>query len=372
MQRQPARGRWPRPLRYLHHYTIVSFVLLVASGVSLYLPAIHRFMIPYIPLVYRLHIFLGLIFAMSLLVPLVRVLPKGRRLSKWDWVVPVLFGTPIVITGLLLWWVSAFPASVRSRAFAWHGWLTACLGTWILVHAFLKLSGIRPKSRRLYPRVDWERRRFLRTMATGALGALVVTTFDPAAWFRALQRGGRPQAQTPAGVQVFPAYYTVVDGYPAIDAATYRLQVDGDVARPVALTYEELRRLPAVHETQNFQCVTGWSVPNVRWTGVHLSQLVQLVKPGSNVRYVHFYSGDGVYTECLRLSEALDPTVLLAYEMDGSPLLREQGFPLRLVVPKMYGYKSIKWVVRVSFAADPITGYWEHFGYPAEAYFGAR
>ncbi|WP_304459670.1 molybdopterin-dependent oxidoreductase, partial [Alicyclobacillus sendaiensis] len=303
-------------------------------------------------------------------------LPKGRRLSKWDWTLPILFGAPIVVTGVMLWWVQVFPSSMRSRAFHWHGWLTAVLGTWILIHAFLKVSGIRPKSRLLYERVDWERRRFLVSLATGALGALFVTSVDPAAWLRALRGpskvGPASPINAPQGVQIFPAYYTVVNGYPEIDATSYRLVVDGDVEHPRSFTYAELKSLAAVHETQNFQCVTGWSVPNVRWKGVHLSQLAMWVKPRSNVQYVHFYSGDGVYTECLRLQEAFDPTVLLAYEMDGAPLLREQGFPLRLVVPKMYGYKSIKWVVRVSFSATPITGYWEHFGYPSEAYFGSR
>jgi len=370
----PSKARrWPRPLRYLHHYTIVSFALLVASGLALYLPFVHRFMIPYIPFVYRLHILLGLVFAVTLFVPFIRVLPKGRRLSKWDWTLPILLGSPIVVTGIMLWWVTVFPSGMRSRAFAWHGWLTACLGTWILIHAFLKVTGIRPRSRLLYERVDWERRRFLASLATGALGALVLTAVDPAAWLRSLRSASKAGSTgPPPGVQTFPAYYTVVNGYPEIDAAAYRLVVDGDVERPLSLTYAELRALPAVHETQNFQCVTGWSVPNVRWKGVHLSQLAMLAKPRSGVRYVHFYSGDGVYTECLRLSEAFDPTVLLAYEMDGAPLLREQGYPLRLVVPKMYGYKSIKWVVRVSFSAEPITGYWEHFGYPTEAYFGSR
>lgn len=84
--------------------------------------------------------------------------------------------------------------------------------------------------------------------------------------------------------------------------------------------------------------------------------------------YVNFYSFDGVYTESLKLSEALDPSVLLAYEMDGQPLEQAQGAPLRLIVPKMYGYKSIKWLNRVEFSDTPITGYWEHYGYPAEAY----
>jgi DMSO/TMAO reductase YedYZ molybdopterin-dependent catalytic subunit len=113
-----------------------------------------------------------------------------------------------------------------------------------------------------------------------------------------------------------------------------------------------------------------FSVPNVQWKGVHLKSLIHLVKPSPQASYVHFYLFDGVYTESLSLSEALHPTVMLAYQLNGKPLSTKQGFPLRLVVPTMYGYKSIKWVNRVEFSDKPLVGYWEARGYSTEAYLG--
>ncbi|GEO26038.1 hypothetical protein AAC03nite_18230 [Alicyclobacillus acidoterrestris] len=366
-------GKWPRWLVGLHHYTIGSFILLVLTGVALYLPIVHTALIRYLPIIYDVHILLGLIFAITLIVPFLRILPAGRRIWRFDWVMPLLVGAPIVITGIMLWGVTLFPTTARSRAFTWHGWLTILLGAWILVHAFYKALGIRPKANGVAGRIDPDRRMFLRWTGAGVLGAVAVTFIDPGSLLSRLlpQPSGGVGRQTLAskGIQRFGAYYTVISGYPKMNLADYRLQVTGDVANPMTLKWADVQAIPQYSETKDFHCVTGWSVPNVRWQGIHISQLMKLVKPHEDVKYVNFYSFDGQYSESLKLSEALDSTVLLAYHMDGQPLLQEQGYPLRLVVPKMYGYKSIKWLNRVEFSAQPITGYWEHYGYPNEAYF---
>ncbi|EPZ47513.1 molybdopterin-dependent oxidoreductase [Alicyclobacillus acidoterrestris] len=366
-------GKWPRWLVGLHHYTIGSFILLVLTGVALYLPIVHTALIRYLPIIYDVHILLGLIFAITLIVPFLRILPAGRRIWRFDWVMPLLVGAPIVITGIMLWGVTLFPTTARSRAFTWHGWLTILLGAWILVHAFYKALGIRPKANGVAGRIDPDRRMFLRWTGAGVLGAVAVTVIDPGSLLSRLlpQQSGGVGRQTLAskGIQRFGAYYTVVSGYPKMSLADYRLQVTGDVANPMTLKWADVQAIPKYNETKDFHCVTGWSVPNVKWQGIHISQLMKLVKPREDVKYVNFYSFDGQYSESLKLSEALDSTVLLAYHMDGQPLLQEQGYPLRLVVPKMYGYKSIKWLNRVEFSAQPITGYWEHYGYPNEAYF---
>ena len=204
---------------------------------------------------------------------------------------------------------------------------------------------------------------------------MVLTLIDPlpalSRWFQArgASSGGGDKLVGTAGEAPFAAYYTVTGDYPQVQLSTYQLRVEGAVAHPLTLSWRELQAVPRYHETANFQCVTGWSVPNVRWNGVHISELVKRVKPQESVKFVHFYSFDGAYSECLQLSEALDPTVLLADSLDGQPLPVPQGHPLRLVVPKMYGYKSIKWVNRIEFSATPITGYWEERGYSTEAYF---
>jgi DMSO/TMAO reductase YedYZ molybdopterin-dependent catalytic subunit len=161
----------------------------------------------------------------------------------------------------------------------------------------------------------------------------------------------------------------VTNSYPKVTLDNYWLQVDGLVAAPQAITFEKLTSLPVTQQTKDFQCVTGWAVANVGWEGIHLRELVSMVNPSPEADFVNFYSADGAYTESLTLQEAMDDDVLLAFKMDGLPLRVEQGYPLRLVVPRMYGYKSIKWVNRVEFAATGVQGYWEQRGYPTEATF---
>ncbi|MCF8568444.1 molybdopterin-dependent oxidoreductase [Alicyclobacillus tolerans] len=363
-------GKWSPLLQGLHYYTIGSFVLLIATGMALYYPAVHTVLIPYLPLIYKVHILLGLVFGVTLLTPLLRLLPKGKTIWRLDWLIPLVFGGAIVATGLLLWGVTVFPTVWRAPAFAWHGYFTSVLGAWVLIHAFYKVLGLRPRPNGWAGRIDPERRQFIRWLGVGVLGGALWTVLDPAAALRSLLSlgGGVSTAGGGTGSNGFAEYYTVINGFPSTTLDKYRLTVNGQVAKPQTLTWTELQSLPPLSEQENFHCVTGWSVAGVHWEGVHISQLASLVEPESDVQYVHFYSFDGVYTESLRLAEALDPTVLLAYKLNGQPLRKEAGFPVRLVVPKMYGYKSIKWVSRVEFSTHPLTGYWEARGYPSEAF----
>lgn len=368
------RGKWPRILVNLHYYTIVSFILLLITGIALYLPAVHTVLIPVLPLIYKVHILLGLIFAISLLTPFLKLLPKGKNIWRLDWLFPLVFGAALVITGLLLWGVTVFPTTWRSPAFSFHGWFSAILGGYLLIHAFMRVFGLRPNKEGFAGRVSPERRRFMRWLGVGAVGSLFITVFDPFPALSLFFSGGTRGKSSggsggTAATANFPEYYTVVGGFPAMTLTDYRLQVAGQVAAPVTLTWADIAAMPPYKETQDFHCVTGWSVPAVRWKGIHISQLAAKVQPSPTARFVNFYSFDGAYTESMPLSEALDQTVVLAYQLDEQPLPREQGFPMRLVVPKQYGYKSIKWVAKVEFSEQPITGYWEARGYPSEATF---
>ena len=165
--------------------------------------------------------------------------------------------------------------------------------------------------------------------------------------------------------------YTVTDGYPYQNATDYRLAVDGLVDRPLELTLSELQSRPATTLVRSFQCVTGWRVPGVHWTGVLLSDLLDQagVQPGA--RALRFGSFDGVYTESLTLDEARRPDVMVAYQMGGKPLSREHGGPARLYVAPMYGYKSIKWLSHIQVVDRVEPGYWETEGnYDVEAWVG--
>lgn len=164
--------------------------------------------------------------------------------------------------------------------------------------------------------------------------------------------------------------YTVTAGYPAFHPASYRLTIDGMVEKPLTMTIDDILSHAAVVETRFYQCVTGWSVPNTRWMGLRLSALLDQVQPHPDAHALTFYSFDGTYTESLTMDQARQRDVLLAYKLDGKPLSRAQGAPLRLVVPGMYGYKYIKWVNRVELVPKPINGYWEQNGYDRDAYIG--
>lgn len=365
MKKWFPHGKWTKYYVWLHHYSIVSFLVLMVTGLALYIPFFHVRLIRYLFFLYDAHIFFGIVFFLSLFSPIVKKLPKVNRIRKVDWFMPIFFGTAIVLTGFSLWKVNWFPASIREAAFAWHGNLSYLLGIWFILHGFFKATGTQYPQTHVTKKMDSERRQFLRWGVSGlVIGAISMTPFSKLFTTREkVSTDSRP------GIHVFPEYFTVTDNYPKVSLNKYQLKIDGLVTTKKSITLDQLTSLPVTKQIKNFQCVTGWTVTDVEWEGIHIRELVSLVKPTPEASFITFYSADGVYTESLSLKEAMESDVLLAYKMDNQPLRVEQGFPLRLVVPKMYGYKSIKWVNRVEFASTRNQGYWEQRGYPAEATF---
>ena len=162
--------------------------------------------------------------------------------------------------------------------------------------------------------------------------------------------------------------YSVSGNYPLVLPDKYRLEIEGLVDRPMLLGLDELRALPSIEIVKDFQCVTGWRVPNVRWKGVRLSHLLSLAGVQDSAVAVNFDSYDGMDTESLSLSETQIPDVIVAYEMYGDAVTREHGGPVRLVVPQMYGYKSLKWLKAIRVADQQVPGYWEQNGYPVNGW----
>ena len=164
--------------------------------------------------------------------------------------------------------------------------------------------------------------------------------------------------------------YSVTGSLPAMSEADYRLTVDGLVDTPATLTLPDLRALPQTDLVRDFQCVTGWRVPDVPWRGVTLSTLLDHVGVKSNATYLRLYSFDGAYTESLSLDQARRPDVIVAHEMQGKTVTREHGGPVRLYVAPMYGYKSLKWLERIEVTDELDPGYWEELGYDIDAWVG--
>lgn len=165
-------------------------------------------------------------------------------------------------------------------------------------------------------------------------------------------------------------FYSVTGGQPSRSAADYRLQVAGLVQRPATLTLADLAALRQTAMTRDFQCVTGWRVPAVHWSGVRLADLLDHVGVAAGAAAVRFTSFDGQYTESLTLAQARHKDVLVATSMLGTPVSREHGGPVRLYVAPMYGYKSLKWLGGIEVTRKVAPGYWEELGYDVDAWVG--
>lgn len=149
---------------------------------------------------------------------------------------------------------------------------------------------------------------------------------------------------------------------PPLDLENFRLRLFGRVRSPRDLSWEELQRLPRVQVRADFHCVEGWSVEGLVWEGVPASAIIYLVQPEPGVQWVLAHSHEG-YTTNLPFSYFARPDTVLAFSLNGAPLPPQHGWPLRLVVPSLYAYKSAKYLVALEFLRELKRGYWEERGY---------
>jgi DMSO/TMAO reductase YedYZ molybdopterin-dependent catalytic subunit len=165
--------------------------------------------------------------------------------------------------------------------------------------------------------------------------------------------------------------YSVVGFSPHQSHAEYRLRVGGLVDKRLDLTYAELQDLPVTRLTKDFQCVTGWRVPDVKWVGVKLADLLDAAGVRPEAKAVTFTSFDRFYTESLSLEQARRDDVLVAYSMEGKDIPDHHGGPVRLYVAPMYGYKSLKWLDGIELVPEVDPGWWEVRGYDVDAWIGS-
>ncbi|ACL64981.1 oxidoreductase molybdopterin binding [Anaeromyxobacter dehalogenans 2CP-1] len=216
----------------------------------------------------------------------------------------------------------------------------------------------------------------LRTGALVALGGVACDSDHPRAGFlglmervnerlqRALFDPGRLAPELAESDESAPGdfpQYKIGSDYPAAPEG-WALRVGGLVARPVVLSADALQRLQRTRTRVRHHCVEGWSAV-ASWDGVRVSELARLVAPDRRVRYVEFRSFEAGYYSSWDLESALHPQTILAYGMNGQPLAREYGAPLRLYSAVKLGYKMVKWVTDVSFLPVRTGGYWEDRGY---------
>ena len=149
---------------------------------------------------------------------------------------------------------------------------------------------------------------------------------------------------------------------PAVSARQFRLDIDGFVRRPMSLTLPDLLSLPQSESVSDIHCVTTWSRYDNHWRGVAASALLAMVEPKDEARHVLFHAHDG-YTTNVRLDQFDQPDVFLVHEWEGKPISREHGGPVRVLIPRLYLWKSAKWVRRIELAGHDRQGFWETRGY---------
>ncbi len=149
---------------------------------------------------------------------------------------------------------------------------------------------------------------------------------------------------------------------PSVDREEWTLSVTGAVDRDLDLDWAAFRALPSETQRQDFHCVTGWSRLGVEFTGVTFPTVAARAGVHDDASHVLFHAHDG-YTTNLPLSRCDRDCVLFAWGLDGAPLPREHGGPVRVVTPHRYAYKGAKWVSGVEFRTERERGFWERRGY---------
>ena len=160
----------------------------------------------------------------------------------------------------------------------------------------------------------------------------------------------------------YPLIYDIVERLPDFDISRYRFRVWGEVQQELELTYDEILSMPSVELIADFHCVTRWSVKEIQWEGVQTIEILKRVKPKEDANFVMVHCLEG-YTTNLPLSYLWEEDSILAYKMYGEPIPKEHGYPLRLVVPKLYAWKSAKYVWGIEIRKEDRPGYWEERGY---------
>lgn len=149
--------------------------------------------------------------------------------------------------------------------------------------------------------------------------------------------------------------------------SSWRLNVNGMVKSPRTYTFADVVALGLSTQLVDFHCVEGWSVHDVPWNGVHLSQIFAVVEPEPQATHLTFHTVGEKYNESLPIPVALEPRTTLAVGIDGFTLPLKHGFPLRIVIPRLLAYKSAKFVHHIEFTDHPVEGFWVKAGYDYDA-----
>lgn len=193
--------------------------------------------------------------------------------------------------------------------------------------------------------------------AVGAISAYILT--------RKPEKSQDHSARLPPGQAEVKAFQALsISQVPDIGGKEWAFEAYGEVDNPFTLSWDQFLQLPKTIDVSDFHCVTGWTKLDNAWEGVQFEEIMKLVRPRANAKYVTIECyGTPLYTTSLPIEDLLREDVLFAYGLDGKPVPPGLGGPLRLVVPHKYAYKSAKWVRRVKFTETQELGFWETRGY---------
>lgn len=212
----------------------------------------------------------------------------------------------------------------------------------------------------LFRQFDVNRRKFLGLM-TLTLSASLGFLFKSRAWGIPDFRNNKSIPKNYVQNRDVPGFYIrSANPFAGVDVQRWTLKVGGRVKTPVTLVYEDLFKFKRVSQVSRLKCVECWSA-KAFWEGFRFEDLIKAVEPAPEAQYVYFQSADSYY-ESYTLKELLKARVLLVLRMNGQPLTRDHGFPLRLIAPFKYGYKNIKYITRIDFLDSRKRNYWAQFG----------
>ncbi|MCQ6561949.1 molybdopterin-dependent oxidoreductase [Paenibacillus mendelii] len=355
-----------------------------------------------------LHIVVGLASLLPVLYYLFLAGKHWKQLRGKPWqranvlvVLALLVGW--LLSGILLWQFRTVGPYWSNAALYTHDLLTWIGLPYIIYHSLARTKWLKEPHRRTVktdkaepagglhpaagPQAVYTRRAFIRT----AVGAGLAITLGPSflQWLGNNLGSGAsleklieedanrltplpnplPDSSPPigGGSQGSFRVYTVTP-IPTFTNANWSFVVDGLVERKLHWNWEQFIKQKRIVQVSDFHCVTGWSVYSNTWEGIPLKELLKQAGVQPQAKTVKLYSGDGVYTDSLTLEQADMDDVMVAVLHDGKPIPSDLGGPVRLVVPKMYAYKSVKWLNRIELIDQDHTGYWEERGYDKDAW----
>ena len=184
---------------------------------------------------------------------------------------------------------------------------------------------------------------------------------------RKVEEAGYDPVRLPPGQYLTEKWPVLHAGtVPHTDLATWNFQVFGEVEEPLRLSWDEFKALPSTEITIDIHCVTRWSRFGTSFKGVHWRELAKLARPKPSAHFVLAHAEQD-FTANVPVAAIEDEQALLAYEADGEPLAPEHGWPLRLVVPSRYFWKSAKWLRGLELRSTDQPGFWERYGYHNDA-----